>query len=76
VYLTSVTELDAALTDCWRRLCEARDTENIEAGEVYLAQLDRLLDMRLRLADGGPATDADESDGPLAVPTRATRARR
>lgn len=58
MYVTPVAELDMALADCWRRLTQARDLENVEACEVYLAQLDRLLDMRLQLRQEDPAAPA------------------
>lgn len=51
MYLSTVVELDKALTDCWRRLSDSRRTRNARASALYVAQLDRLLDMRLRLTD-------------------------
>lgn len=51
MYVSSLTELDGALRDCWLRVTEARSRDNAEASKVYLAQLDRLLDMRLQLRE-------------------------
>jgi hypothetical protein len=39
----TASEIETALTDTLHRLRTARDNDNLEATEVYEAQLDRLL---------------------------------